>query len=123
MKLFLLNQFSPAAIPVEPTTAKPSFVAKTTTPITEMVPNIPITSSIDSNIFEHHKYNHNLRRVSTHMAGFLGWFRTRKPKWQMDLELYEREICKRSGVSREKLNELTELFMEYRILPRWEEIE
>jgi hypothetical protein len=55
--------------------------------------------------------------------GFLGWFRTRKPKWQMDFELYEREIAKRSGISREKLKEITELFMEYRILPRWDEIE
>lgn len=56
-------------------------------------------------------------------VGFLGWFRTRKPRWQMDLEIYEREICRRSGVSREQLQQITELMMEYRVLPRWEENE
>jgi hypothetical protein len=56
------------------------------------------------------------------MIPTFGWFRTRKPKWILDFEMYEREISKRSGVSREKLKEITELFMEYRILPREEEI-
>ena len=53
--------------------------------------------------------------------GFLGWFQTHKPRWQLDYELYEREISKRSEIPREKLKEVTELFMEYRILPRWDE--
>lgn len=56
-------------------------------------------------------------------VGFLGWFRTRKARWQTDFEIYEGEISRRTGVSREKLREINEIMMELNILPRWEENE
>jgi hypothetical protein len=48
-----LNQFTPAAIPVEPKIAIPNLAAKTTTPIVVIVVSIPVTSSIEISIFEH----------------------------------------------------------------------